>query len=125
MTNSHNLDIVRYMQILISLALTTLAVTVAAYITPGAEVDSLLTALIVAVVLGFMNAVVKPILLLLTLPINILTLGLFTIVINLLLLVGAEMLVPGFALGGFLSVIIFAVVLSLLNTFLGNMTDSK
>lgn len=113
------------MQILISLALTTLAVTVAAYITPGAEVDSLLTALIVAVVLGFMNAVVKPILLLLTLPINILTLGLFTIVINLLLLVGAEMLVPGFALGGFLSVIIFAVVLSLLNTFLGNMTDSK
>lgn len=113
------------MQILISLGLTTLAVMIAAYITPGAEVDSLMTALIVAVVLGFMNSGVKPFLILLTLPINVLTLGLFTIVINLGLLVGAEMLVPGFALGGFFSVVIFAIVLSLLNTFLGSMTDSK
>ena len=70
------------MQFLLSLILTSIAVMLAAFITPGATVDSFVTAVLVAIVLGFMNAVVKPILMVLTLPINILTLGLFLFLIN-------------------------------------------
>ena len=114
------------MQFLLSLVLTSIAVMLAAFITPGATVDSFITAVLVALVLGFLNAVVKPILMILTLPINILTLGLFSVVINLIILLLVEALVPGFALGGFLAVILFALVLTVINGILANMAgDSK
>jgi len=109
------------MSFIISLLVSTIAVLTAAYVTPGAEIANVLTAVVVAVVLGFMNAVVKPILLVLTLPINILTLGLFTVVINLLVLTMVDALVPGFSLGGLFPAIVFAIVLSVLNSFLSNL----
>lgn len=111
------------MNFIISLVLSTLAVMTAAYITPGAEIDSWLTALVVAVMLGLMNAVVKPILVVLTLPINIMTLGLFMIVINLGLLALVEFMIAGFSLGGLLPLVIFAILLSILNGFLGGLAD--
>jgi putative membrane protein len=92
-----------------------LAVFVAARLLPGVTIAGYGTALIVAVVLAVVNAVLRPILLLLTLPINILTLGLFTFVIigGLVELVAA--LVPGFQVAGFLWALAFAAVLAVIN----------
>ncbi len=110
------------MEILISWLISTLAIIVTAYVLPGVRVESFLTALVTAVVLGIINSVLKPILLLLTLPINVLTLGLLTFVINALLVLLAANLVPGFHVDGFWWALAFSIVLSLVNTLLGNLT---
>jgi len=96
----------------------TAAVYVAARVLPGVAVDGLGTALAVAVVLGLINALIRPVLLLLTLPINILSLGLFTFVIMGLCVEGAAMLVPGFEVHGFLWAMAFAAAFSIINWFL-------
>lgn len=91
-----------------------LAILIAAYIVPGATI-TLIAALIAAVVLGALNLFIRPILLILTLPINILTLGLFSLVINALLVMLASYLVPGFSIAGFWTALLFALVLSVVN----------
>src|SRR4030042_1950580 len=88
-----------------------LAILVAAYLLPGVHVAGFLTALAVAVVLGIINAVIKPILVILTLPINILTLGLFTLVINAALVLLTGKLVTGFKVDGFWWALAFSLVL--------------
>lgn len=100
------------MEILINWTVSALAILVAAYILPGVQVSGFLTALVVALVLGLLNVFIKPILFLLTLPITILTLGLFTLVINAFLIWLTGQLVPGFQVRGFLSALLFGVVLS-------------
>jgi putative membrane protein len=92
----------------------TLAILIAAYIVPGVTV-TLLGAVIAAVVLGALNLFIRPILLILTLPINILTLGLFSLVIDALLVMLASMLVPGFLVVGFWTAFLFAIVLMVIN----------
>lgn len=106
------------MRIIIRLLVNALAVFIAAYVLPGVAVDGPLTALIVAVVLGVVNTFLKPILVILTLPITFVTLGLFLLVINgaLVLLVGE--LVPGFVVDGFLWALLFGLVVSLVGSFL-------
>ncbi len=94
------------------------AVLVAAYILPGIMVDSYWTAIVVAIVLGVLNGFFRPILLLLTLPINILTLGLFTFVLNALLVLLADRIVPGFAVANFWYALFFSLVVSLVTAFL-------
>ena len=106
------------MNILIGWILSALAVLVAAYILPGVHVASFTIALVAALVLGIINAVLKPILILLTLPINILTLGIFTIVINALLILLTARIVPGFEVNGFWWAIILSIVLAIINFFL-------
>lgn len=106
------------MNIIINWLVSALAILVAAYILPGVQVSSFTTALVVAVVLGIINAFLKPILLILTLPINILTLGLFTFVINALIIILTSDLVPGFKVQGFWWALIFSIVLSIINSFL-------
>ncbi len=106
------------MSILINWLVSGLAILVSAYILPGVHVSSLSAALVTAVVLGVVNAFIKPILVVLTLPISILTLGLFTLVINALLILLTSKLVPGFQVDGFLWALIFSIVLSLINSFL-------
>ncbi len=106
------------MRILLSLILSTLAVFVTTQIVPGSHVNSVTTAFIVAIVLGIINAFIRPILLILTLPINILTLGLFTLVIMALCSLLASAIVPGFHLDGFWWAMLFAVVLAVINSFL-------
>ena len=106
------------MSILIKLIVNGLAVFIASYITPGVAVNSFLVAVIVSVVLGILNTTLKPILTLLTLPINIFTLGLFSLVINILLLLLTSAVVSGFNIDGFVSALIFSLVLSLVNWFL-------
>lgn len=107
------------MGIIISLILNTVAVFVTASILPGIRLDGWTTALLVAVVLGVINAFIRPILLILTLPINILTLGLFTFVIMGLLVLLASAIVPGFYVSGFWWAVAFAIILAVINSFLG------
>jgi putative membrane protein len=115
------------MQTLISLLLSSLAVFVTAYILPGVHVDSFLTAIVVAVVIGVVNALILPLLLIVTLPINILTFGLFTLVVIGLLVMGVSAIVPGFTVDGFWWALAFAVVLFFINSFIkaSNVGDTK
>lgn len=106
------------MRTIISLILSTLAVLVTAYLLPGTHVESFLTALVVAVVLAIINTLIFPILLIITLPINILTLGLFTLVIMALLVMLASAIVPGFKVDSFWWAMAFAVVLAIINGFM-------
>jgi len=78
-----------------------LAVMLAAYLIPGVSVTNFWSALITALVMGLINAIVRPLVIILTLPVNILTLGLFTLVINALMFWLASFIVPGFTVAGF------------------------
>ncbi|HMR55362.1 MAG TPA: phage holin family protein [Candidatus Doudnabacteria bacterium] len=103
------------MKLIFHWLVSSIAILIAAYLIPRVEVDSFVTALIVAVVIGALNMLVRPILLLLTFPITIVTLGLFTLVINAALVWLTQMVVPGFTVGNFGWAILFAVVLSVIN----------
>lgn len=109
--------------------ITALALLAAAYLVPGIEVSGFYIALIVALVLGLVNAVIRPVLLLLTLPINILTLGLFTLVINGLLFWFVASFIQGFSVSGFWSAVVGALVVSVLSwigsRFLVSATESR
>lgn len=109
------------MAILINWLVSGLAILVTAYLLPGVHVSSFTSALVAAVVLGVINAFIKPILLILTLPINILTLGLFTLVINASVIILTSKLVPGFKVDGFWWALAFGIVLSLINSFLNRL----
>lgn len=109
------------MKLLTTLLVSTIAVFISAYVIPGVFVDSLVTAAIIAVVLGVLNTFIKPILVFLTLPITLLTFGLFLFIINVFLVLLAEYLVPGFSIDTFLTAILFSIVLSLVTAFLTNL----
>lgn len=108
------------MGMILRLLLNAGVVFLAAYLLPGVDVDSFLSALIVAVILGVLNMVLKPILVILTLPITILTLGLFTLVINTLIVLLTDALVPGFTVASFLSALLFSLVVSIVSSFLSS-----
>ncbi|MBI2053909.1 MAG: phage holin family protein [Candidatus Staskawiczbacteria bacterium] len=99
--------------ILINLVIIAAAVAVSAYIIPGVSVAGFLSALLVALVLGLFNASIRPLLILFTLPINILTFGLFTIIINASLILLASAIVPGFKVSGFWTALLFSIVLAI------------
>jgi putative membrane protein len=102
------------MKIFFHWLISTLAILIAAYIVPGVSI-TLAGALIAAIVLGALNLFIRPILLILTLPINILTLGLFSLVINACLVLIASAIVPGFYVAGFWIALLFALVLAIIN----------
>ena len=95
-----------------------LAILITAYVLPGVHVDGLVTALILAVVLGAISVFLRPILIFLTLPITILTLGLFVLIINGLLVMLASYIVPGFTVDSFWWAFLFGIVLSILSSLL-------
>jgi putative membrane protein len=102
------------MQIFFHWLISAIAILIAAYIVPGVAV-TLPGALIAAVVLGALNLFIRPILVILTLPINIITLGLFSLVINAALVLLAAYLVPGFLIAGFWTAFFFALALAVIN----------
>lgn len=106
------------MKLLISWLISTLAIIISAYLLPGVTVKDFTSALVAAFVIGVINAFIRPLLLFLTLPINILTLGLFTFVLNALLIQLASSVVVGFTVSNFLWALIFSVVLSVINSLL-------
>jgi putative membrane protein len=96
-------------------ALNALALWVVSSIVPGIHASGIFATLVAALVLGILNALVRPILLVLTLPLNLLTLGLFTFVINALMLELTGAIVKGFTVDGFGSAILGALLLSLVS----------
>lgn len=106
------------MSTLLNIVLSTIAVFVTGYILPGVKMSSFWVALVVAIVLGLLNSFIRPILLLLTLPINILTLGLFTFVIMGFMVWLTTLIIPGFEVTNFWWCILFAVVMAIINSIL-------
>lgn len=106
------------MMLIIKLFVNALAIFLTAQILPGVHVADLKTALIVAIVLSIINMFIKPIVVILTLPINIVTLGLFTFVINGIFVLIASNIVDGFTVPNFWHAMLFALVLSLVNSVL-------
>lgn len=106
------------MNFLIRLIISTLAVLVTAYLLPGIYVESFLTAVIVALVLGFLNSIVKPLLVLFSLPAIIFSFGLFLIVINTLIIILADKLIDGFKVNGFGWALLFSIVLWIVTSIL-------
>lgn len=103
------------MRLIVDILVRALILLLTTYLVPGFVIDSLASALLVVIVLGILNVLVKPILLLLTLPINILTLGLFTFVINALILYLAASFVPGFRVSSFGAALFAALVIAVLS----------
>ncbi len=99
------------MHLLIRWLIYTVAIMLLAYIVPGISVRNFYSAMIAALVLGLVNAVIRPLLILLTLPVNILTLGLFTFVINALMLWLVASIVKGFDVKNFVAALLGALVL--------------
>ena len=106
------------MNLIIRLLLNALAVFVLAYVLNGVSVDGYTSAIIVAIVLSILNVLVKPILVLLTLPVTILTLGLFLLVINALMILLADKLIDGFGVASFWTAVLFSILLSILQSVL-------
>ncbi|WP_296619900.1 phage holin family protein [Marivirga sp.] len=105
-------------EFIIRLLLSAAAVFVSAKILSGVKVDSSGQAVLVAIVLGVINAIVKPILVFLTIPITIITLGLFLLVINALMIMLVDKLMKGFEVKSFWWAFFFSIILSVLNAIL-------
>ena len=106
------------MKLLLRVLLSALAVVILAKLLPGASVDSYLTAILVAVVLSLLNFLVKPILIILTLPITLLTLGIFLLFINAIIILLADYFIAGFGVDGIWWALLFSLLLSLLQSLL-------
>ncbi|MEK7555838.1 MAG: phage holin family protein [Patescibacteria group bacterium] len=111
------------MRIIVKWFIVALSLLLAAYLVPGIAVTSFYTALIVAVLLGVVNIVLKPILVVLTLPINLLTLGLFTFVINGFLFWFLSTIVKGFSVEGFLAALLGSLVVSAVSYISSELLD--
>lgn len=98
---------------LLSMLISGLAVVITSYMLPGVNVKSFFTAVLVAVVLALLNATVKPLLVVLTIPVTVLTLGLFLLVINALIILLADAIVPGFAVANFWWALLFSLILTI------------
>ena len=106
------------MNLIMRLIVTSVVAFGLSYLLEGIKFDSFWTAIIVAIVLAVLNAIIKPILILLTLPITLFTFGLFLFVINALIILLAEKLVDGFSVDGFWWALLFSLLLSLLTSLL-------
>ena len=106
------------MNLLIRILVTSGLVLLIAHFMPGVHVAGFTTALIVAIVLGLLNIFIKPILVILTLPVTILTLGLFLLVINALIILLCTNIVGGFSVDSFWTALIFSIILSLLQSIM-------
>ena len=113
------------MDFLARLIISTLAVMVTSFLLPGVTIDSAVTAVLVAFVLSLLNAVIKPLLVLLTIPITIFTLGIFLLVINALIIQMAGWIVTGFKVNGFWTAFFFSIVLSLITAVVERLAKNK
>ncbi len=114
------------MNSIVRFLLSGLAVLLTAYLLPGVNVEHYGYALLVAVVLSLANILIKPILVFLTIPITIVTLGLFLLVINAVIILLVDYLIPtGFEVDGFWWALAFSLILSLFNSLFAEFTDKK
>ena len=101
------------------------AVLLTAYLLPGVHVDHYGYALLVAALISLSNVFVRPILIIFTIPITILTMGLFLLVINALIILLVDYLTPGFDVDGFWWALAFSLILSLFNSLFGDLMKDK
>jgi putative membrane protein len=113
------------MGFIVKLLLSSIAVFITSYLLPGVNIDSLYTAIIVAIVLALLNAIVKPILIILTIPITIVTLGLFLLVINAAIILIAESFIDGFHVDGFWWALAFSLIISFINSVFDSLSKEK
>lgn len=111
--------------LLIRWLILTLAILAAAYLLEGIEVSSFFSAFFAAAALGILNAFFRPVLLLLTLPINILTLGLFTFVVNALMLMMTSGVIGGFHVQGFWSAVFGSLLISAVSWLLTSLVSDE
>ncbi|MBY0349107.1 MAG: phage holin family protein [Hydrotalea flava] len=104
---------------------TVVAILLATFILNGVHVNSITTAILVAAVLGLLNTFVKPILVLLTIPFTILTLGLFLLVINVIIIKWTSALVPGFRVDGWWPALWFSIIVSLVSSFIEGLVHAQ
>ena len=103
------------------LLLTSVAILIAGYFLPGVHVNTFWTALVVALVLSFLNVFLKPLMVILTIPFTVVTFGLFLLVINALIIMIASSWVNGFKVDGFWWAMLFSIILSAVSSFLENL----
>ncbi|MGB7395354.1 MAG: phage holin family protein [Pricia sp.] len=113
------------MRLILRILLSALAVVILSKVLPHVSVDTYFTAIIVAIVLSFLNFLVKPILVILTLPVTILTFGLFLLVINAVLILLADRLIDGFMVDGIWWALLFSLLLSFLQSLLFSLLKEK
>ena len=109
------------MRFLLRLLLNGIAIIIAAWFVPGVYLGGIVPALLAGAILGFVNALVRPILLLLTLPFTLITLGLFIFVVNAICFALTAALVPGFEISGFFAALFGAIIVSLVSWALNAM----
>ncbi|MBX7183256.1 MAG: phage holin family protein [Bacteroidia bacterium] len=109
----------------IKIIVSSIAVMVCAHILPGVHLSNYTTALLLALVLSFLNVFIKPILIALTIPFTLFSFGLFLLVINALILLLGDYLVDGFELDGFWYALLFSIVLSILTSILESFSKTK
>lgn len=108
---------------IVSWLVTALILLIGGALLGGVVIDGVIAALFAAFILGLVNAFIKPVLFILTLPINLVTLGLFTFVLNALMLGLAAWLAPGFAITNFLSALGLAIIMAILNALIGQLME--
>ncbi|MCR4279167.1 MAG: phage holin family protein [Candidatus Zambryskibacteria bacterium] len=111
------------MNTIIYWALSALAILIAAYILPGITVAGIIPALVLAIVLAIINTFIRPVLIALTLPLSVVTLGLFALVLNTILIMLAAAVVPGVSVAGFWWALLFGIVLALVSAVLKKIQD--
>ena len=106
---------------------TALAVLIAAYILPGVHIDGVLTAIFVAAILGLLNTFIKPVLVILTIPVTVLTLGLFLLVINVLIIKWTADIIPNnaFQVKNWLWALLFGLIVSLISSFINGLVQKN
>ena len=113
------------MNVIVRFLLSGVAVLITAYLLPGVHVEHYGYALLVAAVLSIINIFIKPLLVIFTIPITILTLGLFLLVINALIILMVDYLTPGFNVDGFWWALAFSLILSILNSIFADLMKEK
>ncbi|GAB4232537.1 MAG: phage holin family protein [Ekhidna sp.] len=113
------------MNFIVKLLLMSVGVVVTSYLLPGVVVDGFMTAIIIAVILSLLNVTVKPLLILFTIPLTVVTLGLFLLVINAVIVLMADSLISGFVVHNFWWALLFSLVLSLINSLLTDLSKDN
>jgi putative membrane protein len=107
------------MKVILRLLVYTCAVLITSWLLPGVTVENFATAIMVAIALAILNTFIRPILVFLTIPVTIVTLGLFLLVINALIIMLIGKIIPGFIVDGFWWALLFSVILSIIAALFG------
>lgn len=113
------------MAFLIKLLLSALAIMIASYLLPGVMVENYIVAFVVAGVISILNTFLRPLLIILTIPITLFTFGLFLLVINALIILLADAIVPGFYVGGFWWALLFSLIVTITTSIFQGMVKDK